>query len=182
LFWGRDLSLHHRVIRTAISASLSAGLALGIAAGAPAHAGTRSAGRAVVQELIGLINKDRAAHHRKPLTLDSAQSQCSLRHTKHMAAQDFISHDDFPSDVCTPHVWVGENVGVAPGDPVSGAAELEQMMMAEGPCPDAGCPHGEFEQHGHYLNLTSKRFTRVGIGAYISGGQVWITEDFTGGK
>jgi hypothetical protein len=99
-----------------------------------------------------------------------------------MAAQDFISHDDFPSDICTAHVWAGENVGVAPGDPLAGAAELHQMMMAEGPCPDAGCPGGEFEQHGHYLNLVNKRYSRVGIGVYVSGGQVWITEDFTGGK
>lgn len=174
--------MHCRFVSIAISLSLSTGLALGIASVAPAHAAPRPTSRAVVQELFGLINRDRAAHHRKPLALDSVQSQCSLRHTKHMAAQDFISHDDFPSDICTPHLWIGENVGVAPGDALSGAALLEQMMMGEGPCPDAGCPGGEFEQHGHYLNLISKRFTRVGIGAYISGGQVWITEDFTGGK
>lgn len=99
-----------------------------------------------------------------------------------MAAQDFISHDDFPSDVCTPHAWAGENVGVVGGNPLTGAAALEQEMMAEGPCPHAGCPYGEFEQHGHYINLISRRFTRVGIGVYFSGGEVWITEDFTDGR
>jgi uncharacterized protein YkwD len=174
--------LHSKFLSIAISVSLSAGFALGVATASPAHAGAAPSSRAVVRELIGLINKDRAAHHAGPLALDGAQSRCSLRHTKHMAAQDYISHDDFPSDICTAHVWAGENVGVAPGDPVAGAAELEQMMMAEGPCPDSGCPKGEFEQHGHYLNLINKRYTRVGIGVYVSGGQVWITEDFTGGK
>jgi uncharacterized protein YkwD len=137
---------------------------------------------AVVQELISLMNKDRAAHHAAPLSLDSVQSQCSLQHAKHMAAQDFISHDQFPSDLCTPHALAGENVGVASGDPLAGAAQLDALMMAEGPCPRAGCPGNQFEQHGHYLNIINKRYTRVGIGVYVSGGSVWITEDFTDGK
>jgi uncharacterized protein YkwD len=146
------------------------------------HAATGSLRSQVRNELITLINQDRAAHHAAPLALDAAQSKCSLKHAEHMAAQDYISHDDFPSDVCTPHVYTGENVGMEPGDPMAGAAELDRLMMAEGPCPHKGCPGGEFEQHGHYLNIISRRYTRVGIGVYIARGDVWITEDFTDGR
>jgi uncharacterized protein YkwD len=159
----------------------SIGFTLGSSPLSPAYAATTPTARAVVHKLIRLINKDRAAHHVGPLVLDRVQSTCSLRHAKHMAAQDFISHDDFPSDVCTPHVYAGENVGEAGGNPLAGATALHQEMMAEGPCPDAGCPNGEFEQHGHYLNLINRRYTRVGIGVCISRGQIWVTEDFTDG-
>lgn len=147
-----------------------------------ARAGTNSLSRSVAHKLIALINADRAAHHAAPLVLDRLQSRCSLKHARHMASRNVLSHDQFPSDICTPHTWAGENVGVAPGDPVAGAEALERSMMAEGPCPDRGCPDGEFEQHGHYLNLISRKYTRIGIGVYIADGSVWIAEDFTDGK
>ncbi len=174
--------MHVRAVSVAICVVLSFAFTLGTDPISPAAAAPAPTARAVVYELMKLINKHRAAHHVAPLTLDRAQSTCSMRHAKHMAAQDFISHDDFPSDVCTPHAWAGENVGEAAGNPLTGAAALDRDMMAEGPCPDVGCPNGEFEQHGHYLNLINRRYTRVGIGVCISRGQVWISEDFTDGR
>jgi len=47
-----------------------------------------------------------------------------------------------------------------------------QLMWDEGP----GEP---FSEHGHYLNMSSTRFTRVACGFYTtSGGQVWAVQNF----
>ena len=100
-----------------------------------------------------------------------------------MATQGTISHDQFPADICTPHEYMAENVGMATGDPIAAVAEINTLMMNEGPCPQKGCPGMEIEQHGHYVNLMSAQYTRIGIGVYVaSNGSVWLTEDFTDGK
>ncbi len=47
-----------------------------------------------------------------------------------------------------------------------------QSMWNEGPGAD-------FAQHGHYINLSSARFTRVSCGFYTAPtGQVWLVQDF----
>jgi uncharacterized protein YkwD len=96
-----------------------------------------------------------------------------------MAKLGYISHDQFPHDVCTAYTRVGENVGVGSGQVGPALQMLEAMMMAEGPCPHRGCPGTEFQMHGHYLNLVDSRYTRIGIGVYVQNGSVWLTEDFT---
>jgi uncharacterized protein YkwD len=134
---------------------------------------------ALANTVLTTINGDRAAHHLAPLALDLHQSACSLSHSVHMAAEGAISHDEFPSDICIEHQTAGENVGVSGGDAQTAIRGIDHSMMSEGPCPHATCSAQEFERHGHYLNLMSRTFTRVGIGVYLSGGLTWITEDFT---
>jgi hypothetical protein len=97
-----------------------------------------------------------------------------------MATLNSLSHDQFPADVCIPHAAAGENVGVASGADVTTLIQIHRLMMAEGPCPDAGCPDFEFANHGHYVNLMSPSFKRIGIGVAVSNGTTWLTEDFTG--
>ena len=126
------------------------------------------------------MNKSRSAHHVAPLTLDSRESKCSLKHSQHMARLHAISHDQFPADVCVPFFTAGENVGVAPGDATAAALLIEHMMYAEGPCPHKGCPRNEYHLHGHYLNIINPAFKHVGIGIYVKARIVWLTEDFTG--
>ncbi|HZU13314.1 MAG TPA: CAP domain-containing protein [Chloroflexota bacterium] len=134
----------------------------------------------VTTALLAAVNKDRAAHHAAPLTLSAQQSACSARHSSHMAQEGYISHDQFPGDVCVPYHLMAENVGVASGDPAAAVLWLQKDMMAEGPCPHHGCPRGEFEQHGHYLNLINPAYKQIGIGVVESGGETWLTEDFVG--
>lgn len=96
-----------------------------------------------------------------------------------MASRGEISHDQFPGDICIPHLYMAENVGQAPGNPASGLLELHQSMMAEGPCPKHKCTEAQEEAHGHYMNLMNPEYKRLGIGIYIGSGSVWLTEDFT---
>lgn len=134
---------------------------------------------AMTLQLLKAINADRAAHGAHPLHLDTTQSQCSLRHSRHMAAEGYISHDQFPADICVARQTAGENVGEAGGDPLQAVLWLHRSMMSEGPCPDKRCPGDEFEAHGHFLNLVNPAFRRVGIGIYTASGTTWLTEDFT---
>jgi hypothetical protein len=97
-----------------------------------------------------------------------------------MATLGYLIHDQFPADVCIPHVLAAENIGVASGAPAQAALMLHRIMMSEGPCPHKSCPGTEFEQHGHYLNLLNPSYRRIGIGFLFTGGQLWLTEDFTG--
>lgn len=133
----------------------------------------------VVAALLVAINKDRAKHHAAPLVLDPKQSACSRRHSLHMASLDALSHDQFPADVCIKHTWTAENVGTEDADQMTAAMGMHQAMMDEGPCPHRGCPNGEFEAHGHYVNLINPRYTHVGIGLAWTGTALWLTEDFT---
>ncbi|MDQ2741950.1 MAG: CAP domain-containing protein [Chloroflexota bacterium] len=138
-----------------------------------------SALHASVLSLLTTINGDRARLRLAPLALNSRQSRCSKQHSKHMAALNAISHDQFPSDICVNHQMSGENVGTASGAPGDALLMLNQMMLAEGPCPGS-CSSGAWMQHGHYLNLMSATFHHVGLGVYVQDGQTWLTEDFTG--
>jgi uncharacterized protein YkwD len=87
-----------------------------------------------------------------------------------MAQTGVLSHDQFPADICLPYYATGENVGEAPGVPEStGITELHNLMMSEGP------------SGGHYQNIMSQSFTKVGIGlVYTDSGVLWLTEDFVG--
>lgn len=134
--------------------------------------------RAATTALLAAINKDRAKHHAPPLLLDATQSACSRKHSLHMESLGYISHDQFPSDVCIKGLWSGENVGEAYGTATSGALLLHRMMMSEGPCPHRGCPGRELAAHGHYINLINPQYRRVGIGLVVKGSAIWLTEDF----
>lgn len=129
--------------------------------------------------LLKAINKDRAAHHIAPLALSSTESKCSLKHSRHMASMQMLSHDQFPADICVPHLAASENVGVAMGDLATSLETIHHTMMAEGPCPHHACPGDEFHLHGHYVNLINSLYRHIGIGIYSQNGTVWLTEDFT---
>ena len=96
-----------------------------------------------------------------------------------MAINRRISHDQFPADVCVPHIFAGENVGFDYESPTGAVVQLNELMMQEGPCKASTCSGVSYERHGHYLNLLNPRFRRVGIGLVVKNGGTWLTEDFT---
>jgi uncharacterized protein YkwD len=147
----------------------------------PAFASPNPLIKTATQQLLQAINADRARLHVRPLVLDTRQSSCSRRHSKHMALAGGIAHDQFPADICVAHTYAAENVGSDPTtDVLTAVMQLNTMMMDEGPCPDKKCPGTEFEDHGHYMNLVSPNFTHIGIGIVVKNSTVWLTENFTG--
>ncbi len=50
--------------------------------------------------------------------------------------------------------------------------QIMQAMFNEGPAGDAG-------DHGHYENMMSTSFTRVGVGLIEVSGKLYLTNDFS---
>ena len=129
------------------------------------------------QQLLALINQDRANAGLPAYSLSGTLSAGALQHSKTMASCglshqcsgeaspcDRISNEGISWNSC------GENVGYTSANPTSweGVKKIEQAMLAEQPPDD-----------GHRRNLLSSSFHRVGVGIYIDAkGLVWITEDF----
>jgi hypothetical protein len=83
-----------------------------------------------------------------------------------------VAHSGWSGRICMPG---GNGQNECPG--WGGGAQMIvsgclQLMWDEGP----GEP---FSEHGHYLNMSSTRFTRVACGFYTtSGGQIWAVQNF----
>lgn len=55
-----------------------------------------------------------------------------------------------------------------------------QQMWSEGPGPQNPCNGQCFEDHGHFINMTSTSMTKVACGFYTtSSGKVWAVQNFT---
>jgi uncharacterized protein YkwD len=129
--------------------------------------------------LLQVINADRAQAGSSPLALDKAMTYGSgscigaAGHAKHMAEQGQLSHDQFPADVCSTSGAFSENVGAAStSDHWTPLLTLHQMMMAEDYTP--GC------LYDHHCSLVFSGFTHIGIGYHTAGGQIYLTETFSG--
>jgi uncharacterized protein YkwD len=127
------------------------------------------------QQLLDLINNSRAAGGLPAYAFSATQSQgtsgCigSYGHSLHMSQTGVLAHDQFPADICLPYSAAGENIGEWSGPESSDITNLHQLMINEGP------------GGGHYQNIMSQSYTKVGIGlVYTSGGVLWLTEDFVG--
>lgn len=57
------------------------------------------------------------------------------------------------------------------GDPAKALPGCLEMMWNEG-------PGAEFSEHGHYLNMSSTKYTKVACGFHAAGGVVWAVQDF----
>ena len=133
-----------------------------------------------------LLNMYRSGGGLTALTLDSQLSAFALAGsqelmTDHMPHQHFINAGN--------NIWTmgftsmaGENQGDPNGwrvlsttDPVSNEeqqiAQILAAMYAEGP--------GTGAAHGHYENIMSTSFTRVGVGLIEVSGKLYLTNDFS---
>jgi hypothetical protein len=58
-----------------------------------------------------------------------------------------------------------------PGPPESMIGDCLQLMWNEGP--------GNFDMHGHYINMSSTQYTKVSCGFHVfPDGSVWAAQDF----
>ncbi len=131
------------------------------------------------QQLLQLINQDRAAQGLYAYVLSSVMSAGAYAHSVTMGSTSCgLSHQCPGEPAPCQRVsnegisWTscGENVGYSSPDPTAWAAVqgLEKDMLDEQPPDD-----------GHRLNLLNTSYHRIGIGIYIdSRGYVWLTEDF----
>jgi hypothetical protein len=128
----------------------------------------------------------RAMMNLTPLVLDSTLSAFALTGSEelacnHMAHAHFIAEGNAIFSMGF-RSMAGENQGDPNGwrvlstDPTSNETmQIDQIMQAmfdEGPAGDAG-------EHGHYENIMSTQFTRVGVGLVEISGKLYLTNDFS---
>jgi len=132
----------------------------------------------------------RATQNLRPYVLDATLSAFALAGSQeltmdHMPHQHFITNQNvlqsfgFGSGT---NLAAGENQGdpngwsVLSSDPTQNEmqqiAQIIQAMYDEGPAGDAG-------EHGHYENIMSTQFTRVGIGLIEVSNHLYLTNDFS---
>ncbi len=100
-----------------------------------------------------------------PLERWTQGEMCAAEHAAYDAAQ-MSAHAGFSDGICTPGGF-GQNECPGWGDWNSTIDGCLQMMWDEGP----GEP---FSAHGHYLNMTNPRFTKVACG----GSDGWFVQNF----
>ena len=145
---------------------------------APSTPGSQDA----VQQVLALINQNRAAQGLPAYTLLDGLNRSAAGHNQVMAAGCGLSHQcpgepafsDRESAQGVHWTSAGENIGEGGGVAdnaqaiATSAVGLTQMMLDEKP------PHD-----GHRRNMLSSSYTHVGIAIYRdSSGTVWLTQDF----
>jgi uncharacterized protein YkwD len=129
--------------------------------------------------LLSLINQDRATKHLAPLKFDRTQAQGTSEcigargKVKILAGLGTLWHTNrhfpkasFPQNICGTYRFAGENIGYSFGNRMDAIREVQSMMIDEG-------PHG-----GHYQNLMSRQFDRVGLWITQHKGAWFVVEDF----
>ena len=135
-----------------------------------------------VQQVLALINKNRAAQGLAPYTLDTGLNASAAAHNSVMASGCGLSHQcpgeaafgDRETAAGVHWTSAGENIGEGGGVADTDAAKaasavgLTQMMLDE-KAPD----------DGHRKNILNSGYTRVGIAVLRdANGTVWLTQDF----
>jgi len=171
--------LRRRLIVLVAALALTVGL---VVAPQPAHAATSphvttSNTLAFARQMLGLLNAERHAHGKRPLTMAYRLRVSAHRHNLRMAADNIMSHQ-LPGEAFfatrisrTGYRWraAGENIGWNSDLTLRGLLNLEREMYHEVPPND-----------GHRVNILSSTFTQVGIDVVYdkTHRKIWFTQDF----
>jgi Cysteine-rich secretory protein family len=136
---------------------------LALAAAAVAQNAVDTAG---AQQLLSLINQERAKESVSALTANDQLSQAALKHSQKMAAADSIQHQlegEEPlalrlGDENVRSDRDGENIAL------DNAVASAHVMLMQSPL--------------HRANILNPQFNAVGIGVVRNGDLVYVTEDF----
>ncbi len=156
LFVPREASAHAAAPRTKITSANTAAFA---------------------RSMLGLLNQERRAHGRRPLTMAWRLRESAHQHNLRMAKANVMSHQ-LPGEAFfatrisrTGYKWraAGENIGWNSNLTSSGILALEKEMYHEVPPND-----------GHRVNILSRSFTQVGIDVIYDARhhKLWFTQDF----
>jgi hypothetical protein len=106
---------------------------------------------------VARINQFRACLGRTPYQRWTEAESCVDQQVAYDRQRD-EPHAGFTDQICSPR-------GNAQNECLGGDFNrCMQSMFNEGPPPQEPCTGQCFQDHGHYLNMTSTRFTRVACG------------------
>ncbi|MFF4181892.1 sigma-70 family RNA polymerase sigma factor [Streptomyces sp. NPDC001691] len=122
---------------------------------------------AAVQDVLALVNSERAKAGCSALTTNSQLYSAALKHSENMAAQNFFDHTD-PS-------------GAGPGERITAAGYQWSTYgenIARGQADAAAVMDSWMHSPGHRANILNCAFKEIGIGVHYGSGGPWWTQDF----
>ncbi|MFE9553934.1 sigma-70 family RNA polymerase sigma factor [Streptomyces sp. NPDC006692] len=128
---------------------------------------TASADVPAAQEVLALLNSERAKAGCSALTSNPKLYSAALKHSEAMAAQNFFDHTD-PS-------------GAGPGDRITAAGYQWSSYgenIARGQQDAASVMDSWMHSPGHRANILNCAFKEVGVGVHYGSGGPWWTQDF----
>lgn len=147
------------------------------ATSAPARPFTATRANYIANQMLQLLNQQRATHHLPPLHMAARLATSAHWHNVHMAQANVMAHrlprERYFADRITRagYRWrtAGENIGWNRDATALGARYLERVMY------DEHAPND-----GHRVNILSRQFTQVGINVYYDTvhHKMWFTQDF----
>jgi uncharacterized protein YkwD len=146
-------------------------------AAAPRTRITSATTAAFARQMLGLLNQERRAHGRRPLSMAWRLRESAHRHNVRMAKANVMSHQ-LPGEAFfatritrTGYKWraAGENIGWNSNLTSTGILALEKEMY-----------HEVAPNDGHRVNILSRSFTQVGIDVFYDARhkKLWFTQDF----
>jgi uncharacterized protein YkwD len=146
-------------------------------AAAPRHRITSANTAAFARQMLGLLNQERRAHGRHPLSMAWRLRESAHRHNVRMAKANVMSHQ-LPGEAFfatritrTGYKWraAAENIGWNSNLTSSGILALEKEMY-----------HEVAPNDGHRVNILSRSYTQVGIDVVYDAHhhKLWFTQDF----
>lgn len=149
-------SLSH-VLRVVLQPLLVVGLLLALVVPAPAAQASTST-RGLEQDLLALVNVERAKQGLGALTEHADIRTVAREHSAVMASQGRLHHNPSFSTQITGWQRVSENVGYGPS-----VESIHRALM---------------DSEGHRDNILDDRVSEVGIGVVVEGSRVWVTQNF----
>ncbi|MGW4808733.1 CAP domain-containing protein, partial [Kitasatospora sp. NPDC004272] len=134
---------------------------------APASVSAQKRAADLAQQVLDLVNSERAKAGCGPLGANAKLATAALRHSEDMAARNFFDHTN--PDGAGPqqridavgYAWSGWGENIARGQK-DAAAVMDSWMNSS----------------GHRANILNCGFTELGVGVHLGTGGPWWTQDF----
>lgn len=127
------------------------------------------------QLVVEQTNQQRALEHLDPLRSVPRLAECARLHSQEMAEKDYFSHTSPTDGLVTPRdrvsalglkpTIVGENIYMSSGREASAVVQSSMDAWMKSP--------------GHRANILKPEFTSIGVGFFVKGADVYVTQVFS---
>lgn len=129
----------------------------------------------VEKEIHAEINRRRRSEGHDSVQWDQHLSIIGLRHSRDMAERDYFSHttpegmsaSDRAKQVNYGYRRISENISLQTVDPTMSVTCVAEEIV-----------DGWIDSSGHRENVFDSKVTHHGVGCYIDGAQIYVTENF----
>lgn len=127
------------------------------------------------QQVVEQTNQQRATEHLEPLRSVPRLAECARLHSQEMAEKDYFSHTSPTDGLKTPRdrvsalglqpKIVGENIYMSSGREARAVVQSSMDAWMKSP--------------GHRANILKPEYTCIGVGFFVHGSDVYVTQVFS---